>query len=134
MAATKPRRRTPEAPPVPQQVVLLSRVHWGQFIRLHQRWARSIMVRDTPAQMLAALPQSVARVEIELQDRTRRDFDPLPVSGTERGWGLVASWLLQICTSTALPELPKQWAVFLGHQIACQTGGVGLPQSETGEP
>lgn len=134
MATTKPRRRPPEAPPVPQQVVLLSRVHWAQFIRLHQRWARSTMVRDTPAQMLAALPQSVARIEIELQDRTRRGLDPLPVSGTEPGWGLVASWLLQICTARVMPELPRQWAVFLGHQIACQTGGVGLPQTQTGEP
>lgn len=134
MATTKPRRRRPEAPRVPQQVVLLSRAHWGQFIRLHERWARSTMVRDTPAQMLVALPQSVARIEIELQDRTRRDLDPLPVSGTDPGWGLIASWLLQICTSKALPELPRQWAVFLGHQIACQTGGLAGPQTETGEP
>ena len=134
MATSKPRRRPPEAPPVPQQIVVLSRVHWGQLIRLHHRWARSTMVRDTPAQMLAALPQAVARVEIELQAEDRRKVDPLPVSGSEPGWGLVSSWLLRICTATDLPELPRQWAVFLGHQIACQTGGVGLPQTETGEP
>ena len=134
MATTKPRRRPPEAPPVPQQIVVLSRVHWGQLIRLHHRWARSTMVRDTPAQMLAALPQAVARVEIELQAEDRRKVDPLPVSGSEPGWGLVASWLLQICTSRAMAELPRQWAVFLGHQITCQTGGLGLAQIETGQP
>ena len=134
MATTKPRRRPAEAPPVPQQVVVLSRAHWGQFIRLHHRWARSTMVRDTPAQMLAALPQSVARIEIALGDPQRRSLDQLPVSGSEPGWGLVASWLLQICTSRAMAELPRQWAVFLGHQITCQTGGVGLAKTETGEP
>jgi hypothetical protein len=134
MATTKLRRRATEAPPVPQQVVVLSRTHWLQFIRLHERWSRSTMVRDTPSQMLAALPQSVARVEIELQAGDRRHIDPLPVSGSEPGWGLVSSWLLRICTATALPELPRRWAVFLGYQIACQTGGVGLPHTETGEP
>lgn len=134
MATTKPRRRPPEAPPVPQQVVVLQRVHWAQFIRLHQRWSRSTMVQHTPSQMLAALPQSVARVEIELHDPERSHLNPLPVSGSEPGWALVAAWLLQICTSRAMAELPRQWAVFLGHQITCQTGGVGLAQPKTGEP
>lgn len=134
MATTKPRHRPPEAQPVPQQIVVLSRVHWAQFIKLHQRWSRSTLVQHTSAQMLAALPQSVARVEIELHDGERSHLNPLPVSGSEPGWGLVASWLLQICTSQAMAELARQWAVFLGHQIACQTGGVGLPQTETGEP
>ena len=134
MATTKPRRRPPDAPQVPQQVVVLSRVHWAQFIQLHQRWSRSTMVRDTPAQMLAALPQAVSRVEIELHDGERNHLNPLPVSGSEPGWGLVASWLLQICTSRAMAELPRQWAVFLGHQITCQTGGVGLAKTETGQP
>lgn len=132
--ATNTCRRPPEAPPVPQQIVVLHRVHWTQFITLHERWSRSTMVQHTSSQMLAALPQSVARVEIELHDRERSHLNPLPVAGSEPGWGLVASWLLQICTCKAMGELPRQWAVFLGHQITCQTGGLGLAQPETGDP
>lgn len=110
----------------------MDRSWWWEVVKFHDRWCRTPMVRQCEAQMLACIPQSVARIQIELADPERRHENPLSISGTAIGWLWTSTWLLRVCWSPAFSERDRKLCAAAGWQIAVWAGGKA--KQITGEP
>ena len=110
--------------------VTMDRHWWQGVVAFHQRWCRTSMVRECEAQMLASLPQSIARIEMELADPERRHENPLSIGGTSVGWLWTATWLLRVCWSTAFSRQDRELCAAAGWQIAVWAGGQETPSGE----